>query len=127
MKYRLELDYALGSGALAPYLEAVKDGRALATRHMDAPGTNFPPQRVFGSGTTGGGTTRVEWVELSGKGDLLFRTDGPAGSFCLVHFDGADNRATARLLNPTATGTRVALQKADGALPGLCVRIIGDE
>ena len=117
---RQQLDYRIAAGALAPYVAGLQDGRAVAARRLDGE-VSFPPAQA--AGANGG----VEWVELSGLGSLIARTDGPGGSFGLVHFDGADNRATVRILNPSAAGTRIALAPTGEGVPALLVTIIGDD
>lgn len=114
MKHRLALEYTLGEGALQPYLDGLRAGRAVAARAATTGSVSFPPS------ATG------DWVELSGQGTITVRTDGADGSFALVRFDGADNQAVAKIDNPDATGDRVRLVAAPDGPPGLHVVITED-
>lgn len=114
MKHRLTLDYKLGEGALQPYLDGLRAGRAMAAMGPQTKQTNFPP------------TLPGDWVELSGQGTITVRTDGSDGSFALVKFDGADNQAVARLENPDRLGSRVKLVASPDGPPALCVAIMED-
>lgn len=114
MKHRLTLDYKLGEGALQPYLDGLRAGRAMAVRCPKTNRTSFPP------------TLPGDWFELSGQGTIIVRTDGSDGHFALVGFDGADNQAVARLENPDRSGSRVKLVASPDGPPALRVAIMED-
>lgn len=114
MNHRLTLDYKLGEGALQPYLDGLRTGRAMAARCPETNRTSLPP------------SLPGEWVELAGQGTITVRTDGSDGSFALVRFDGADNQAVARLENPEQSGSRVKLVASPDGPPALRVAIMED-
>ena len=98
MKYQVILDYTIASGDLTPYFNALLAGRALASTCTSCRHVAFPArttcQRCAGR--------EFDWTELQGTASVLFRTDGQAGSFALVRFDGADTNSTVALGNPEA-------------------------
>lgn len=114
MKHRLTLDYTLGEGALKPYLEGLRNGRAMAARSPNLNRTTFPP------------SLPGDWVELSGLATITVRTDGSDGSYAMVKFDGADNQAVARLENPEQTGSRAKIVASADGSPALRVAITED-
>ncbi len=126
MKHKLELDYTLGAGALAPYLDALGRGVAMARHCRRCNRTTFPPERLCSCQPRNADTSDLGWRELSGFARIAFRTDGPAGSFALAQFDGADNRSVCRIANPRASGTEAMLQPAKGEKPGITIQIRGD-
>ena len=94
----LTLRYAHSFGALAPYLEGLAAGRAVASTCADCGRTWFPPrpgccaQAGPARWTTLAGTGRVE-AGTNGGGTLPFG-GGPAGEgLALVALDGAGNLA----------------------------------
>ena len=135
MKYRMTLDYAIPSGILTPYFDALAEGRALASRCATCNHIAFPArttcQRCAGQ--------QINWIELAGTANILFRTDGPTGNFALVRFDGADTNstvgldipeaqdglATPRPQTPTDAGVlRGRLVRPPGAQPGLWLALL---
>ena len=92
MHRRLQLDYRLSAGRLAPWADALSEGRALGRRCDGCGKVSFPPLRrcACGSGD-------ASWQELSGKAEILHRTAGPEEAFALVRFKGADTLAVVRL------------------------------
>jgi uncharacterized OB-fold protein len=110
--------YAHPLGALAPYFEALTEGRALGAKCSRCAKVWFPPRIVC---TCGEATT---WEDLPGTGIIEVFTTGPgmvplstvSGNlvFALVRFDGADNLALVRC-DATATpdsGMRGRLTRA---------------
>ncbi|MCR9139483.1 MAG: hypothetical protein NXI27_26015 [Alphaproteobacteria bacterium] len=126
MKHRLTLDYALGRGVLAPYLDALIEGVALAGHCPHCGRTSFPPERRCRCTQGGGDDTAPGWVRLTGQAHILFRTDGLAGSFALAQFDGADNQTVCRIANPPGNGSEARLVASDDGKPGIVVEITGE-
>ena len=92
MKRRVELDYSLGEGWLAPWLEGLRQGKAVASTCGACGAAQFPPLRICPA-------CRVPsdgWSALGGGATILFRTIGTDGDFALVRFDGAEGAALAR-------------------------------
>lgn len=127
MKHRLTLDYSLGRGALASYLDALGNGVALAGSCPQCGRTSFPPERRCRCTPNGDGGAVPVRKELSGRARIVFRTDGPAGHFALALFDGADNRTVCRISNPDASGDTCKLVASDDGKPGIVVQVMGDE
>jgi uncharacterized protein len=92
MKRALTLDYTLGEGFLAPYLDGLRKGEARAGRCPACGRVALPPEPVC---ACGGRATQM--VTLSGVATLLWRTSGTDGDVGLVRFDGAQSNALARL------------------------------
>ena len=123
MKHRLTLDYRLGEGALAPYLDGLREGRAEAHQCRNCQRVTFPPERACVC-AQGSGDTHT-WTTLAGTADIIHRTGGPEGAFALVRFSGADNSAIGRITNPGVEGDKARLIAAAGDLPGLMLEITG--
>ena len=98
MKYRMMLDYDIATGDLTPYFDALAEGRALASTCTSCGHVAFPARTTC----TRCAGQEINWTELTGTAQVLFRTDGPTDSFALVHFDGADTNSTVALSNPEA-------------------------
>jgi len=112
INHRLTIDYTLSAGWLAPWVEALSKGNALA-RHCSGCGRNsFAPERVCPCGETCG-----DWLLLSGKAVIENRTDGVDGSFALVRFKGADTCVVVALEGIAEGQTTGQLVRAEGALP----------
>lgn len=92
MKLALTLEYTLGEGFLAPYLEGLRAGKALAGRCAGCGRVALPP-----APTCLCGARRVEMQALSGLATILWRSTGSDGDAALVRFEGADTSALARL------------------------------
>ena len=94
----LTLRYAHSFGALAPYLEGLESGRAVASTCAHCGRTWFPPR--LGCCAQAG---PARWATLAGTGRIVAGTSGggtlpfgggPAGDgLALVALDGADNLA----------------------------------
>ena len=115
MKLSLTLDYTLPEGTLAPYFDALRAGRALASCCKDCGRACFPARVRCGAC----GADGLAWVELTGRARVVLRTDAAAASFAIVRFDGADGATLVGLSNPghrTETGKLVAPK---GDWPGL--------
>lgn len=92
MKRRLALDYSLGEGWLAPWLEGLRQGKAVASTCSACGEVQFPPLRTCPA-------CRVRsdgWCNLSGGATVLYRTAGADGDMALARFDGAIGAAIAR-------------------------------
>jgi uncharacterized OB-fold protein len=92
MKRRLTLDYTLGEGFLAPYLDGLRQGVARAGRCAACGRVALPPEPVCDCGARDPAI-----VALAGKATIIFRTTGADGDVGLVRFDGADSHSLARL------------------------------
>ncbi|WDR06268.1 zinc ribbon domain-containing protein [Devosia rhodophyticola] len=92
ISYELALPYSLEPGWLAPYVEALQKGRAMGRSCSKCGSVSFPPQRRCQCGSG-----EAQWVRLSGKASVLLRTHGSDGTFGLVQFEGATNKAVTRL------------------------------
>jgi hypothetical protein len=88
----VHLSYNLAAGWLAPYVDALYQGRALARACMSCKHTSFPP--VYNCGCPNPAPC---WLELSGRADILFRTDGLDGHYSLVRFASATTLTVVRL------------------------------
>jgi uncharacterized OB-fold protein len=116
-------EYAHPLGALAPYFEALTEGRALGAGCLRCMKVWFPPRIVC---TCGEATV---WEHLPGSGTIEVVTAGPgmvpmstkSGDlvFALVRFDGADNLALVRCeaADTLGAGTRGRLTTAANRSP----------
>ena len=127
LKHPVILDYTLSFGGFSPYLEQLRQGVALASFCLSCRRVAYPPDRHCSCALDGRNPDpKLTQQKLSGLGTIRFRTDGLRDSFALIHFDGTDNLATARLTPPEAQGLRVRLSPSGGKLPGLLVEILED-
>ena len=126
MKHPVSLDYTLGEGDLSDYLDGLRQGTAVGRRCRACGRTSFPPERVCHCQERDDDAGGLEPKPLPGTAVVLCRTDGPAGAFVLVRFDGADNAAVCRLADPAARGTRGCLRATADGLPGLILDIVGE-
>lgn len=127
MKHRLTLDYSLGRGGLAPYLDAIAGGVALAGVCSLCGRTTFPPERRCRCEQYGDADATPGHKQLSGHAQIVFRTDGPAGHFALVRFEGADNQTVCRIANPDVSSNTAKLAACDEGKPGIVVQMAGDK
>ncbi len=127
MKHRVSLDYTLGEGDLSDYLDGLRHGTAVGCRCRACGRTSFPPERVCPCRERANDAGGLEPKSLPGTAEILCRTDGLAGAFALVRFDGADNAAVCRLADPAARGTRGRLRATADGLPGLILDIFGED
>jgi hypothetical protein len=91
MKRQVSLDYMLGEGWLAPWLDGLREGKAVASTCSTCGEAHFPPLRVCPK-------CRLRsdgWRTLKGGATLLFRTIGTDGDIAMVGFDGAVGAAIA--------------------------------
>lgn len=126
MKRLLELEYSIGDLAIAPYLEGLRTGMAVAKQCSRSRRTTFPPERGSPGELATGGASESGWIQLSGEARLELRTDGPEGSFALATFEGADNRTVCRIANPEVSGSTLVLQRDEREVPGIVVMIVED-
>jgi uncharacterized OB-fold protein len=122
----LRLRYAHGTGALQPYFDALRGGRALASR-CPACGRVWFPSHIHcpDDGTACG------WLDLEGHGRVVSATEtharlpfaeaAAAHVFVLVAMQGADNAAFGRLTpgvpGRNLAGRRVGLVGVADAVP----------
>lgn len=93
MKRELSLHYTVAFGQLAPFAEAVAEGRALASNCRHCGFTAFPPRVICPT------CQRADfaWRELSGTARIIQRTAGADQAFALAQFAGADTQTVVRL------------------------------
>ncbi len=92
LKRQVTLEYTLGEGWLAPWLDGLRAGKAVASTCAACEETQFPPLRQCP-------TCRQPsdgWVTLDGKATVLFRSQGSDGDIAMVRFDGATSACIAR-------------------------------
>lgn len=92
MKRDVALDYALGEGWLAPWLDGLREGRAVASTCSACGNAHFPPLRTCPDCRR----PSDGWQSLPGGAAILFRTRGADGDFAMAQFDGARGAAIAR-------------------------------
>jgi uncharacterized OB-fold protein len=92
MKRRLILAYTLGEGFLAPYLDGLRAGAAVASRCAACGRVALPPEPVCDCGGRD-----PAMVALAGTATIILRTAGADGDVGLVRFEGAETNALARL------------------------------
>ncbi|MEM7193201.1 MAG: hypothetical protein AAF405_10155 [Pseudomonadota bacterium] len=114
ISHRLTLDYTLAPGWMAPFVEGLLEGIAMARRCVACGRKSFVPVRICQCGEFG-----AEWVQLDGTAEILFRTEGADGAFGLVAFAGAETNAVARLMGIPEGESRGQLVAAEGPLPAL--------
>lgn len=114
--HRLTLDYTLAAGWMAPFVEGVQTGQAVARTCAGCDGVSFPPVRVCGCGSADSA-----WTTLSGLARIVWRTDGADGSFALVQFEGATGQSVVRLSEMDEGETEGRLVISMGDLPQLVV------
>lgn len=127
MKHQLVLNYTLGSGALAPYLDGLAKGIAMGAQCAQCDRTTFPPERLCPCEAIRNGSLNHSWLTLSGHARIIYRTDGTGGSFALAQFDGADNQTVCRIANPQRDGTWAKIKSTGDDKPGVVIEIIGEE
>lgn len=89
----VHLSYNMAAGWLAPYVEALYQGRALGRACRSCQHTSFPP--IYSCGCA---TPEPYWRHLSGRADILFRTNGLDGQYSLVRFASSTTMAVVRLV-----------------------------
>jgi uncharacterized OB-fold protein len=109
MRFALSLDVTAGEGFLAPYLDGLRRGEAIAGHCAACGRTALPPEPRCRCGAS-----PSEMRRLSGKAAILWRTTGTDGDAALVRFDGADTLSVARLA-AVGPATRVRLAASDEA------------
>lgn len=118
----LRLRYVHALGGLSPYFAGLERGVALATRCPRCHRTWFAPRL-----TCTCGNRVLDWVELTGRGNVVALTRGRAMlpgtgvvdefGFALIQLDGADNRCFGRLgraASHVGPGSAVQLVRAEG-------------
>lgn len=93
------LSYELAPGWLAPHVEGLVRGHAVARDCGSCGRVSFPPERHCGCAAPA-----PRWVTLGGRAEVVFRTDGLDGSFALVRFAGANTMSVVRLVQNGAEG-----------------------
>lgn len=122
MKYQMTLDYTIPFGDLAPYFEALQEGKALASECIKCGYVALPARTNCGAC----GGSDINWKTLTGTAQIQFRTDGGNDSFALVKFDGADTASTVGLLNPNQKTTIGTLVAPCGDAPGLWLELANE-
>jgi len=93
MKLRLDLDYDLAEGWLAPWVAGLRAGRAVASACGGCGTARFPPLRICPDCNV----AADRWQDVSGRATILFRTTGRDGDVALARVDGARGAAVVRL------------------------------
>ena len=101
MRVVLPLEVTAGEGFLAPYLDGLRRGAAIAGHCAACGRTALPPEPRCRCGAA-----VTEMRGLSGAATVLWRTTGADGDAALVRFDGADTLSVARL-EAAGAATRV--------------------
>lgn len=116
---KLELDYAYSLGDLKPYFDALRQGRALASRCPECGRTSFPPRLVCNVDRF-----PATWQELTGCGSIQQLSAGRNATFAQIAMDGADNQCLGRLEGSDfRKGDRVrldAVKAVETAHPASC-------
>ena len=105
MKRQVTLDYTLGAGWLTPWLNGLREGKAVASTCSGCNAAQFPPLRVCP-------TCRLPsdgWRTLNGSATILYRTNGTDGDIAMVQFDGASGAAITRVEALAELATRAIL------------------
>ena len=103
LKVELNYDYSLGD--LKPYFDALRIGRALASRCPECGRVSFPPRLVCHLDQA-----PSTWQELTGCGSIHLLSVGREATFAQITMDGADNLCLGRLEgNQFKKGDRVRL------------------
>lgn len=122
MKYRLDLDYSIPLGDLAPYFDALARGEALASICNKCGVVAFPARAACADCPDAG----IGWQRLEGTAQLMFRTQGQAGDFALVRFTGASTNSTVGLINPEQKSSVGKLVASPKDAPGLWLKLTND-
>ena len=112
---KLELEYMLAPGWMAPFVDGLLAGVARARVCGACKRISFPPQRTCPCGGRDGG-----WTALTGVARIIHLTTGADGAFALVRFDGADTGAVARVVDIEA-GDRVGRLAPAGSKPEIVI------
>lgn len=123
MKQQLILDYTIPVGDLAPYFDALQEGKALASKCSECGAVVFPAR----SGCVKCVGADIHWQELNGNAVVLFRTDGVGTSFALVQFDGAETQTTVAIKNPEIHTSFGLLIAPPNDAAGLWLELTSDE
>ncbi len=118
-RYQMSLDYTLNPGWMAPFIEGLHEGRAVARACTDCARVSFPPLKTCLCGGREG-----LWRVLSGRAEFVTRTTGSDGDFALAQFEGASGLATLRLADMPVAASHGQLRPATGPVPQL---ILGPE
>lgn len=121
-KLRLTLEHRLPKGRLAPYFEALAQGKALAERCGSCGRVQFPPGGICGDCDA----TELAWTELSGAVVVIHRTDTPDRAFALVRFEGARNSAVVAVANPDFLSSRGRLTTSPANAHGLTIELVDE-
>ena len=70
----------------------LSEGKAIALKCSQCEKSSFPQQRICDCRSS-----KNEWIELSGKANILVKTSGVDGDFAIAKFEGSDNSAVVRL------------------------------
>ena len=116
MRLDLHLPYDLAPGWLAPHVDGLREGRAVASRCGACGLVSFPPRRAC---TCGG--RAEDWATLPGTAAVLARTEGRDGAFALVRLDGAATACVAVAHDLPPHAKRARLLAATGERPALVV------
>ena len=119
---QLSLDYTLSPGWLLPWVEGLREGRAVARTCESCNRVSFVPLRVCACGGVAG-----TWVDLSGLATVLTRTAGSDGSFALARFDGADTQTVVALSNFPEGHLTGRLRASEAERPAIILQPVSAE
>ena len=92
IKQKLDLNYTLSFGKMTRWVIGLSEGKAIALKCSQCEKSSFPPQRICDCRSS-----KNEWIELSGKANILVKTSGVDGDFAIAQFEGSDNSAVVSL------------------------------
>ncbi len=118
MKIALSLDYTIGEGWMLPWVDGLRDGKAVASVCSQCNQAQFPPTRLCPDCCT----PSEGWKELSGGATILIRTTGSDGDFALARFDGSEGAVVVRAEGLAETATRGRLKAVAEDVPSLSLR-----
>lgn len=115
MKLALSLDYTIGEGWMLPWVEGLRQGKAVASACSQCNQAQFPPTRLCPNCHI----RSDGWKELGGGAAVLFRTTGADGDFALARFDGSEGAVVVRAESLPENATRGHLNAVDEGSPSL--------
>ncbi len=120
IRREVSLSYELAPGWLAPHVDGLLQGRAVARGCGTCGRVSFPPERHCGCAAPA-----PHWITLEGWAEVVFRTDGLDGSFALVSFAGSSTKSVVRLVLNSATGRFGTLVAPTDGQPALLLALNG--
>ncbi len=122
MKHQVSLEYTLAEGWLAPWIEGLRAGQAVASYCDVCATAQFPPMRVCPDCRASSGG----WVTLSGRAEVQWRTSGTDGDFAIAKFEGAQQAALLQCKHLPAGATHARLRACPEGPPILQLELEPD-